>query len=353
MRRILLAIAVVLVVPADAAEIAFLSPLDGSQVIGPQTIEVTTTATNVDRVEFYVDGTLAGVARTAPYRIAFDFGTDLEARTIVARVLSNGYRTTEQAGVTTAALTAGESITVDLVEVPLRIRSSKRVTAADIGVRENSVRQTIREITPQRGAAHFAFVVDRSLSMAEGRLEAALRAVDVAVDMLRPGDTASLVLFNHTVSRPRAIDSLHPVAESAMQLVASGGTSLRDAVSSVPARGRTYAIVITDGGDRNSAISEEGALRKVSGTKTVVAAVVLGTRSSFLEKAARNTGGTIKSATRLSVGRAVSEILADINSRYTLVYQSAGTAPGWRAIDVAPLRRGVEISDSRRGYFAE
>jgi hypothetical protein len=291
------------------------------------------------------------VARAAPYRIAVDFGTALEPRTIGVKVLSNGYRVTEQASITTAALTAGESIAVDLVEVPLRIRSSKTITAADLRIRENSVPQTIREILPARGPAHFAFVVDRSLSMANGRLEAALRAVDDAMALLRRGDTASLVLFNHTVSKARPIDRTS--SATSVQLVASGGTSLRDAVSSIPTGQRTYAIVITDGGDRNSATSEEAALRKVSSTKTVVAAAVFGTKSKFLEKAARNTGGQIERATRSTVGRVVRDIITDINSRYTLVYQSQGTPRGWRSIDVTAQRRGVEISDSRKGYFAE
>ena len=351
MRAFLTTIAVLFVASTGAAGISFISPQEGAQAIGPQFIEIATTTASVDRVEFYIDGVLAGVARTAPYRIAVDFGTQLEPRTIVAKVLSNGYRTTEQASVTTAALTAGESIAVDLVEVPLRIRSSKRVTAADLRVRENSIPQTIREIVPARGPAHFAFVVDRSLSMANGRLEAALLAVDDAMGSLRPGDTASLVLFNHTVSKARPIDLLNPAA--AAKVVASGGTSLRDALSSIPTGRRTYAIVITDGGDRNSITSEEAALRKVSSTKTVVTAAVFGTRSSFLERAARNTGGQMKSATRANVGRVVRDILSDINSRYTLVYQSQGTRPGWRSIEVVAQRRGLELSDSRKGYFAE
>jgi hypothetical protein len=49
----------------------------------------------------------------------------------------------------------------------------------------------------------------------------------------------------------------------------------------------------------------------------------------------------------------VRDILSDINSRYTLVYQSQGTPRGWRSIEVAAQRRGLEIFDSRKGYFAE
>src|SRR5438105_6930907 len=234
------------------ANIVFVNPQAGGQAVGPQWIEVTTDAKNVDRVEFYVDRALAGVARNAPYRIAYDFGsTTLRSREITAKVFSNGYRTTESATISTAALTAGESINVDLVEVPLRVRSSRMLHSDDLRVRENNVEQTIRDIKPARDAAHFVFVVDRSLSMGGGKVDAALRAVDQALKLLRPDDSASLIWFNHNVGKPNALPLPH------IRLVASGGTSLRDAVASASTSQRTYTIVITDGGDRNSQLSEE------------------------------------------------------------------------------------------------
>lgn len=329
---------------AQAAPAVFVSPLEGSQVIGPMPIEVTAETESVDRVEFRVDGILVGVARSAPYRIVHDFGTELRSREIVATVFSNGYRTRETAKIRTAALTAGESITVDLVEVPLRVRSGRTLQSSDLRVRENSVEQTIREIHPGRGPAHFAFVVDRSLSMTGGKLETALAAVRDAQALLRPGDTASVILFNHNVSRPQPVSAVR-------KIVPSGGTALRDALASISAPTRTYTIVITDGGDRSSALSEEDALRRISGTKSMITAIVVGRPDSFLERATRNTGGSL---TRTSeIRSAVRKAMLDINSRYTLVYQSHGTAQGWRTVSVTPRRNGVEVLAARKGYFAE
>ena len=74
---------------SQAATIAFVSPLEGAQVIGPTALEIATDVEGVDRVDFFVDGVLAGVARKPPYRIAYDFGTSLERRTITAKVWSN------------------------------------------------------------------------------------------------------------------------------------------------------------------------------------------------------------------------------------------------------------------------
>lgn len=320
-----------------------MSPLDGAQAIGSQALEVTTDAPAVDRVDFSVDGVLAGVARKAPFRIAYDFGTSLAARTITAKVWSNGFKTSESASVTTASFTANDTIDVDLVELALRVRSPRTLKPGDLKVRENGVSQTVRDVRPERPPAHFAFVVDRSLSMGHGKLDAALRAVRDAQQQLRPGDTASLVLFNHIVARPRSLSgSIAPTP--------SGGTSLRDALASVASKERTYAIAITDGGDRNSVLPDEEALRRISGTKTIVNAIVLGdSHATFLDRAAANTGGAVVSATRESVAHALREVLADVNSRYLLVYQSQGTKRGWRTVEVTSR---YEVTGARKGYFA-
>ena len=339
------------------AATVFISPLPGSQAIGVQALEVTTDAAKVDRVDFFVDGVLAGVARKAPYRIAYDFGTSLAPRTVSAKVWSNGYKSSESATVRTAALSANDSLNVDLVEVPLRVRSSRAVRATDLRVRENGVEQTIRDVRLERPPAHFAFVIDRSLSMGGGKLDAAIAAVEKAKKQLRAGDTASVVLFNHHVTKWKTGNPACPDPDRQdclSSITPSGGTSLRDALASVASKQRTYAIVITDGGDRSSALSEEEALRKVSGTKTVVHALVLGSsHAKFLDRAASNTGGSVAPANKDTLARELSRVLADINSRYLVVYQSGGTKRGWRTVDVKARRSGVEIVSARKGYFAE
>ena len=327
------------------ANLAFVNPQQSGQAVGVQPIEVTTGAKNVDRVEFYVDGVLAGVARKPPYRIDFDFGTDTAPRQIMAKVLSNGYRDTETTTITTTALTAGESINVDLVEVPIRIRSSRLVRPEDLRLRENNVEQTIRDVKAERGPAHFVFVVDRSLSMGHGKLDAALRAVDEASKMLRAGDSASVVLFNHNVSQQMPLPAPRDV-------VPSGGTSLRDAIASIASPDRTYTIVLTDGGDRNSELTDEEALEKISGTKSIVAAVVFGTAGRFLERATKLTGGALVGANARTAAAQLRSIIDDINSRYLVIYQSHGTKNGWRSIAVTPRKRGIEITAARKGYFA-
>ncbi|HXG58748.1 MAG TPA: Ig-like domain-containing protein, partial [Thermoanaerobaculia bacterium] len=278
---------------AQAASVRFVSPQEGSQAAGPMAIEIETDAANVDRVEFFVDGVLAGVARRPPYRIAHDFGFSLEARLVTAKVFSGGYRHRDSASIRTAPIGAGETLIVDYVEVPLRIYTKRKPSAGDLRVMENGVEQPVRDLRADRGPATFFFIIDRSLSMDDGRLDAALRAIDEARTLLRPDDGVSAVLFNHNVTKARAVASGESLASLFGTIVPSGGTSLRDAVASIPERQRTYAFVITDGGDRNSLLGEEEALRKTSGTRTVISAIVFGRAGRFLERAATNSGGRV------------------------------------------------------------
>jgi Bacterial Ig domain len=331
----------------------FVNPLEHSQVIGPQWVEVTTDAQNVDRVEFTIDGVLAGVARKAPWRITYDFGTSLGTHKISAKAWMNGYRASETATITTAALTAGETLNVDLVEVPMRVHAPAVVKPADVVVKENRVVQEVRDIRPERGPAHFFFVVDRSLSMGDGKLAASLNAIDSELHLLRPDDTASIILFNHNVARPRTIARGEKTAQIFGDVVASGGTSLYDALASIVTSDRTYAIVITDGGDQNSEMSSEEALRRVSNTRTVVEAIILGSKGAFLPQAANNTGGDVVKASRETIDAALRDLIEEINSRYLLIYQSHGTKRGWRTIDIRGRTREVAILKARRGYFAE
>lgn len=350
MRRIVLLLAFTAL--SAAGETRFLSPQEGAQLFGLTVVEVETDAQNVDRVELYVDGTLAGAVRTPPFRLAFDFGDSLRARNLTAKVWSNGFTTSEEETIFSAAPSLNESLTVDLVEVPLRVRSRRPIRAADLRVAENGIEQVVRDVTMERPAAHFALVVDRSLSMRNGRLEAALAAIEQQLAQLRTGDTASLVLFNHQVGHAVAIRRGEPLRVETIN--AAGGTSLRDALASVASTERTYAIVITDGGDRNSALSDEEALRRISGTRTVVNAIVTGTsHASFLDRAAENTGGSVVNARVESIDEALSRLLADINSRHLLVYQSNAEVSGWRRIEVHASKRGIDILAARKGYFSE
>ena len=334
------------------AAIEFVQPGNGAQVFGPTTIEVSTDRVRVDRVDFYIDQILVGVARSSPFRITHDFGATLQSHELRATVSYDSYQQHESVALRTSALPDSANLDVDFVEIPLRLRSSRRVEAADLLVTENHVAQVIRDLHAERAPARFVFVVDHSLSMGGGRLSAALEAIDRGRAFLRSGDQIELVTFNHHVSRPVPLPPSGNLKTVLADVTASGGTSLRDAVVSTASNARTYTIVITDGTDRDSTISDEEALRRVSGTHGVIEALTFGRSGKFLNDATANTGGRAVRTALRTIDADLRHLIEDINSRYTLAYQSQGTASGWRSIAITARRGGIAIASARKGYFA-
>jgi Mg-chelatase subunit ChlD len=333
------------------AKVEIVSPLEGGQVLGQTVIEARAGGTP-DRVDFFVDGVLIAIDRQAPYQVIFDFGDSLAPRRVEVVAHSAGFRNVERHSITTAGTTISDTIEVNLVEVPLRIRSRRAVTAADLRITENGKAQKIAEVRAERLPTSFIFVVDRSLSMGEGRLTAAVDAVERALGHLRPGDDARIILFNHRSEAPR---QLQPAANAWLREVEpAGGTSLRDTLMTIRPERRAAIVVISDGGDRNSASGEEEALRAIGRGNTVLYALALGGGSgaSFLDRAASRTGGTFRISSAGTLAADASAIITDINSRHTVVYQSNNIAAGWREIRVTPARPRIEVSAAKRGYYS-
>lgn len=338
----------------DAA-VRIVSPAEGAQAIGALPIVVESDLPNVSRLEIRVDGNLVGVLRKPPYQLVFDFGPELLPRTIQVDAFSDQYRSKRRVVVRTAGATISESLTIDAVEVPVKIDSSVVPRAGDIQLKENGASQKIRELKKKRSAMRFVFLIDRSLSMSGGGFEKELDAVDEFVRKLGAEDSIEVVLFNHRVERAVKIARGTSVRARFRTVPTSGGTSIRDAVASLAGAGPTTTIVISDGTDRNSFTSAEDALRRIGRANSSVYAVSVGGSgsSSFLDRAAATTGGLHLQSSISSLSGSLQKILREIESRYVLIYQSSATSRGWRTIEVASLRPGVRIVKARPGYFAE
>ncbi len=337
---------------ADAT-VRFLTPLDGGQVFGPTLLEIESSLSSVDRVDFHVDGTLVGVARNAPFRHVHDFGLELTRHEISADVFTRGFQEKFSAKILTSAPSIEEAIAIDFVEVPLRITTrNNRIAASDFMIFEDGVPQKVADLAATRSPAKFFFIVDRSLSMNRGKLDAALAAVQKALTHLRTGDTAELVLFNHRVSPSKPISRSSILSRPS--IVPSGGTSLRDAVASIPRSGRTFAIVISDGADRSSLMPETEALRKVVRRDLTLYAISLGGGTNrFLNEAAKSSGGKLIRTGSGELSSSLEKILREINSLHTISYQSSSSSKGWRSIVVRPASSRVKVASARKGYFAD
>jgi hypothetical protein len=337
---------------AEAEEITFVTPREGEQILGVAAIELAVGDASIDRVDFYVDGSLVGAARQAPWRIVHDFGDALGSRRIDARVFSDGFHNETSVSLTTASVTLHEKVQVDLVEVPLELRgSTSRLRPADLRVREDGIERHVLELVPARLPSRFVFVVDRSSSMNDGKLASTLAAVEKACNALRTDDEAELLLFSHQVSPRRTITSCSVDEE----ITASGGTSLRDALVSIDPSSRTIVIAISDGDDRTSFTSSEDALAHLSHANITLYALALGRGegAEFLRRSAGITGGSFRRTSRRNVEKDLLATVAELDRRWTLTYQSNAETIGWRTIDVESRKRGLRVRSVRSGYHVQ
>lgn len=355
-RAVPFVLSVMILAPAAlAAGSRFLAPPQGAQLYGREAIEIASDTPSISRVDFHLDGKLIGVARTAPWKIVHDFGDSGAGSVISATIHSDSFRRSETITLHAATVAISDQLSVDMVEISLRATSRRpRIEPADLTVTENGVPQRVVSLAPARGPMKFLFVLDRSLSMGDGKIGKSLEAIQRALSMMRPDDTASLITFNHRVAGRIDLRKGSDLPDESA-LSPSGGTSLRDALASIDENGSTSVIVLTDGADRNSVASEESAMQRIGGSRTTVYGVALGRGdgADFLRKAAARTGGTFVESSPGRLERSVVSIIEDINSRYTLAYQSTHTEPGWRSISVRPSRSGISVASGQRGYFAE
>lgn len=328
------------------ATVGFEQLVDGVWLAGTQTLTVATDLEGVDRVEVRVDGILVGVLRSAPWQVSFDFGDGSRPRRLQADVWAGGYATHQRAEITVGAVPHEEAMTVDWVEVPVALSRPPR-SAESFRVFENGRPMEVRELKSARGPTRFVFIVDRSQSMDAGRLESASRAIRAIASRLDQGDTADVIGFNHRVGPAASIEEFDLSS-------ASGGTAVRDALASIDAESRTVAIVISDGNDRNSFLSEEEALRTIATDRIAVHAVLLGrgNANGFLRRVAEATGGSMRTSSAAALAGDLQKLLDEIESRWVLSYQSSATGAGWRPIRIESAERGLRVLEARKGYFA-
>lgn len=337
--------ALVFVALHAAAETRFVTPGEGAQTFGAMPLEVSTDRTAIDRVDFYVDGQLVGSARRAPYRTLFDFGDGQRARRVEAVVYSDTFKNTERSTMTTAGSASSEVVHVDLVEVPFRTANGKAPRASQLKLLENGKAQEIREVLAQRPPTRFVFVVDKSLSMSDGKLAASLQAVRRAQKHLRPDDSASAILFNHRVEPLRSVNELTDAG-------ASGGTSLRDALLAAVRDERTVIVAISDGADRNSLSTATAAREALTSRNVQVHALLFGggDGESLLRDVTARTGGSLARSSAATIDADLDRIMRELNSRFTAVYQSSNSQRGWRNIELRAT--GSRVTALRKGYLA-
>lgn len=259
------------------------------------------------------------------------------------------------------------STSVDAVLVDALVMSNRRpvsgLVATDFQVFCDSALRPHTLVDTGPLPIDLEFLVDRSDSMADRDFPALASTVRQLAGTVRPVDSAHLTTFTHVLLGRWGLDDSDPGRRNLMAPVRAGGTALRDAVFATAVRARrgvrTLLLVMSDGEDTASWLSEQTVMEAVEHSDVVVYAIALPLRdanpwkpepvSSFLTRVTSATGGRwMPLSTR--VGEQVAEIMNEHANRYVLAFEpAAGTQPGWHRIEVK-TRRGNVIA--RRGYFA-
>jgi VWFA-related protein len=194
------------------------------------------------------------------------------------------------------------------------------------------------------------------------RLERLRSAADGLLGHLRSGDRAALVTFNHTVVQAsRLTENLDGVRIALKDAVASGITSLRDAVftgltiGDAGGGGRTLLIVFSDGVDTSSWLLAKDIFEVARRANVVVYGITTARKgaASFLQEISTITGGSLFHAEwSTALSQTFLEALEEFRHRYVLTYSPRGVEPGgWHRLTVRVNRRNVTVT-ARPGYLS-
>ncbi|MDA8017338.1 MAG: VWA domain-containing protein [Thermoanaerobaculia bacterium] len=343
-------------------------------------VDVYPAETEIDRVEFYVDGLLAAVVRETPWQTTVDVGQDNKAHEFVVQVYEAG-GTIASSTVMTPRMKTDEVVEVKLQQLYVavhdragRVLDLKR---EDFKILDNRKQQEL--ITFESGDVPFSAVLllDASHSMRGGRLEVALEGARSFLTGMKELDQAKLVLHSDHLIQETPFTSFGSVLSVGLAGArAGGGTALNDHLYLALKRletvqGRRVVIILSDGFDVESVLSMAQVRWVVRQLQPVIYWIrlvegevdssdpSLGDRRSFWRdprehrSEIRELIDTVEeSGGRIDVIRSIDQvetsfrwILEDLRNQYVLGYLPNAEAgdDGRHEVDVYVDRRGLDV----------
>ena len=260
--------------------------------------------------------------------------------------------------------------------------------AKDFEIREDGKKQELRYFARETDRPlTLALLVDTSISQQEVLGAEKTTAAQFLEQILRPSDLALLMTFDVNVDLLQDFTQQADRLESALgrarinapvdlgPFPRSGpaGTRLYDAVYLAareklgPEVGRKAIILVSDGVDAGSRVSEKEALEVAQRADTMIYAIGIADPDYYWRTSGRSYGGsgTLKKLAEETGGRAIfpsgpeklqeafAQIAAELRSQYSLGYTPTNrTRDGrFRKIEIKVNRSGLRVQ-ARRGYYA-
>ena len=252
---------------------------------------------------------------------------------------------------------------------------------ADFQVFEDGVEQQIQILNAPDSPITFAVLVDGSVSIAS-RLPTVRLSVRELLRNLGPRDAVQMVQFNERVSVLESFSTRRAALEAAIDsFSAAGGTAVLNAVyrglREIEARAREErdesrrraVVLLSDGVDSSSLISEDVVLSEARRSRASVYSVSLGQNLSarltagargargaaLLEELGRTTGGrVIVPASTDDLQAAFAQVAEELRHQYGLAYVSDNVLRDgrWRRIELRVRNRPDLSVRHREGYYA-
>jgi len=191
---------------------------------------------------------------------------------------------------------------------------------------------TCRQLRPGDESMAVVLAIDRSGSMKGDAFERAAEAVTDFARRLNDGDLCAVVPFSSRTDPVLDFTSdEQAVRDFVLGLHAGGDTALNDTVARAAemltrrTESREALIVLTDGKDTASAITREQAAERANAAGAAVYCIGLGTdvdRSGLSEIATKTGGVAVFATTPEALVSVYGNLLAALQSRYELAYQS-------------------------------
>jgi len=256
---------------------------------------------------------------------------------------------------------------VDLVALNVVVTDSDQkyvsgLRPSDFAVFEDGVQQDVSFFGASGVALDLAILLDTSASMT-GKMQLVQQAAIGFLKTLRADDRAIIVDIKD------ATKIMYPLGgdlEAAKQAILStsprGGTALyngayltlkemvKERRSNSEVR-RQALVVLSDGDDTASLLTEESVLDTAKRTGTVVCVVTLGTDDDVLPRLAELTGGVfVKESSVERVAERFGEILESFRNRYMVSFYPTGVErAGWHTLKVR-VKSGGDVR-ARSGYW--
>lgn len=342
--------------------------------------EVTTPpASQVDRVEFYINDQLVFVDKEEPYQYIWKPLAELNFYTI--RVLAfdkEGHFSRDT--VTLGRPRTSFRVETELVVVYATVTDSegsfvRDLTKDDFIILEDNVQQTITNFSRENTPLSFILLMDVSSSMIYERIERAQESALQLIQRLAKGENKAMIMaFDDKIYLLQDFtDDQQALTQAIALLAADGGTALYDAIAQAVRKLRNIRmkkaiIVLSDGDDTDSNLDFDSVLDYCKQSDILIYSVGLQrlTFSQTFKQETDLTLGQLRRVAEITGGKAYFPDFIDrlnsiyynigreLESQYSLGYISTNKLKdgSWRKILVRIKNRPDLTVRARQGYYA-